>query len=369
MSLTIFPGLFNAIQVALLRRELRFKTIFFSSITSVVLSGTTGVILAFKGFGAWALVWQVITYNVFVCLTLFIGVRWLPKPIMQVNRIKPLISYGWKILLSNLIDDVCLNIRSFVIGKKFSGADLAFFNRGKSFPDLLVKSINGSLQAVLLPVLSSEQDNNPKIRELIKRTISISTFTIFPMLVILAGSAATLIPLLLTDKWLSAVFYLQIFCLYYMSWPITTSNIQAMYAKGLSGLVLKLETARKIIDLIILFISIYFGMIGIAWGTAIVSVLSIPLYLFPAKKILNYSIFDQLKDIIPNFILSIAIGILVFMMNYLPINLFLRLGCQILGGLLIYWLCAYLLNMRAYGYFTVYMESLLKRKFSHDKID
>ena len=360
LSISVFPGLFSSVQTALLRRKLQFKAVFFASLISVSLSGVIGIVMANYGYGAWALVGQQLSYGISFSAILFMWERWYPKFVLDIKCVKPLFQYGWKVLLTNLIDDFVINLRSFVIGRKYDANSLAFFNRGKSFPDLLIRSINGSMQAVLLPVLSLEQDNEVRMRELVRICISVSTFAIYPLLTLMAFCAPTLIPFLLTEKWMPAVVYLQIFCLYYASWPITTSNIEALYAKGASGLVLKLETIRKIVDVLILCISMHFGMDGIAWGVAVVSILSVPLYLLPAQRQIGYSIGRQLRDISANIFISLILGVYVYFLNRLPYSGFYILLIQMISGLGLYLGLAYLFKIVSLQLLITYLKALHK---------
>lgn len=362
MAIAIFPGLYNSVQISLLRRSLRFKEIFITSMCAVCISGIVGVLLAYSGYGVWALVWQNLIYSVTTVLILFIIIKWFPKPIWKFGRIKPLIKFGSHVLLTNIVDEIVLDIRTFVIGKIYNSSSLAFFNRGKSFPDIVIRSLNGSLQAVLLPVLSRKNDSEFEnaIGETVKRTVSVSCFVVFPILALIMSSANNYVTILLTEKWLPCVPYIQIFCIYYLTWPITTSNIQALLSKGHSALVLKLETIRKILDILILFVTMTFGIKAIAWGVAAVSLLGVPLYLYPAKKYYDYSFWQQLKDISPSLFLSAICALIIWGVGLIDINIFAGLALQVVIGTFGYIYLARIMRFKAYNLVRSYVKSIIK---------
>lgn len=205
LSITLFFGAFNSIQNAVVARNLEFKKLFFSSTGAILISGTVGIYMAYTGFGVWALVGQQISNQLFVTLILWFTVKWRPQLLFSLERVKALFSFGWKLLVSALIDTVYRDLRSLIIGKMYNPAMLGFYNRGQQFPSLIVSNINGSIQSVMLPVLSSQQDNRPRVKDMMRRAIVTSSFIIFPMMVGLAVTAEPLVKILLTDKWLPCV--------------------------------------------------------------------------------------------------------------------------------------------------------------------
>ncbi len=362
LTLILFPYAYNAIQVSILRRELRFKELFASSIISLLISGGISIWLAIEGWGIWTLVIQQLLYSLLISVSLSFIVKWIPRFLFSFKSIKPLFNFGSKVFLTTLVDDIYANLRTIVIGRFYTPQALAFFNRGKSFPDIIVRSINGSLQAVLLPVLSKSQDNIDERVRLLAQTIKVCSFLVFPALAILAGCAPALISVLITDKWLPAVPYLQIFCLFFLGWPITSSNVQALYAVGKSGIVLKLEIARKLMDTTALILSMFYGPLAIAWGASIVGLLSIPLYLVPIQKHVSYKILNQIKDIAPCFILSGIVFIILFLLNGIDMNNIAKLSLQIILGISIYLALAYIFKFEALALARTYFKVLVKNE-------
>jgi O-antigen/teichoic acid export membrane protein len=304
LSITLFFGAFNSIQNAVVARNLQFKETVFQQYRCHMISGTVGIYMAYTGFGVWALVGQQISNQLFVTMILWFTVRWRPKLLFSLGRVKRLFSFGWKLLMSALIDTVYRDLRSLIIGKMYNPAMLGFFNRGQQFPSIIVSNINGSIQSVMLPVLASQQDNRPRVKNMMRRAIVTSSFMIFPTMVGLAVIAEPLVKLLLTDKWLPSVPFLQIFCIVYAFMPIHTANLQAINALGRSDIFLKLEIIKKTMGLFILAITVFYGVYAIALGQVLSGIISSFINAYPNKKLLNYSYNEQWNDIYPSLLLS-----------------------------------------------------------------
>lgn len=359
LGIGVFIHTFNSIQIALLRRNLKFKLMFYATFISIVISGLISIILALNNWGVWALAFHQLICGLISMFVFFYGERWLPRLKFNGNKIYNLFSFGWKVLLTNLVDELFANIRTLIIGKKFDAANLSFFNRGRSFPDLLMKSTNNSLQAVLLPVLGKNQDNPEALRRIMQKTLMVSCFVVFPLLTILAVSAKSFIYVLLGEKWLPAVFFLQVCCIYFATWPLVTSNTQALYATGHSGLVLKFESIRKTVDLLVLVITLPFGIKALTYGMAFVSVISVPLYLSRAKRVCNYSALEQMRDNLGAILLSGFTGVCVFMMSLFKVNYFSLLIMQVVLGIAIYTLCAYIFRIRGLSMSIEYIKAFI----------
>lgn len=350
LAITLFFGAFNSIQNAFIARNMMFKKLFFSSLGAIILSGSTGVIMAYSGFGIWALVAQQLINQFSITVILWFTLRWRPKLMFSFERVKGLLSYGWKLLVSSLIDTLDRDIRSLIIGKIYNPAILGFYNRGKQFPELIVGNIDGSIQAVLFPALASEQDNKIRVKGMVRRSMTVSSFVIFPMMIGMAAASEPLIQVLLTEKWLPTVPFLQIFCITYALWPIHTANLQAISALGRSDIFLKLEIVKEIMGLTILAISIRFGIYGIAWGGLLSGVIATFINSYPNLKLLNYSYKEQLNDILPNLSISMIMGVGIYSLNSLNIAIWQTLLLQIVLGISIYLILAILFKIDSFNY-------------------
>lgn len=361
MSICLFPQTYSSIQNALLRRLINFKAVFISSILSVGISGIAAIIAAYKGMGVWALVLQQILYSFLVVIAQSYQIKWFPLLRLNLKKSFSYLSFGWKVLAASLVSEIFSEIRNLAIGKYYSSADLSFFNRGKQYPNLLMKSVNGSLQAVLLPKLASNQDRKKTQHDIIHKSISTSAYLMFPLLTLLAVSATPMVTWMLTEKWLPCVVYIQLHCLYYATWPITTTNAQTLYSIGRSDIVLKAEFLRKIIDLTILFLTIKLGVVAITIGAVLVSILSVPIYIYPSQKHLDYKILRQIKDITAPVILSGVMGCIVYSINFFHWNAFLIFSTQIILGLTIYIVLSYTFKVRAFIYVIKILKDLRKK--------
>ncbi|MGA4516235.1 lipopolysaccharide biosynthesis protein [Solibacillus silvestris] len=360
LSLTLFLGVFNSIQNAVIGRNLQFKKLFHSSLYAVFVSAVVGITMAYANFGVWALVGQLLTQRLLVTVFLWYTLKWRPRLLFSVKRIKKLYIFSWKILVSQLIDNLFINLQNILIGKLFSPSLLGFYNRGEQLPSFLVNNVNGSIQSVLLPALASHQDNIFRVKEMVRRSIVTSSFIIFPMMVGLAVIAEPLVGLLLTDKWLPAVPFLQIFCAVYALWPIHTVNLQAINALGRSDIFLKLEIIKSIIGLVILVISLQFGIYMMAFGVFVSGVISAFINAYPNLKLLNYSIQEQLKDLIPSLLLSLIMGMIVFPIQWLGMASILTIIIQISVGIVLYVALAWLFKLECFTYLVLTMKDMLR---------
>jgi teichuronic acid exporter len=356
LSITLFIGAFNSIQNAYVAKNMMFKKLFFSSLGSVIVSGTIGIFAAFLGLGVWALVIQQLIGQLMVTIILWFTVRWRPHLLFSFKRVRVLFSFGWKLLVSNLIHILYMDIRTLVIGKIYDSSMLGFYNRGENFPKIIVNNIDGSIQSVMFPTFSAHQDNKQRLKDMIRRTIVTSSFLIFPAMIGLAVVAEPLVKILLTEKWLPAVPFLQIFCISYAILPVQTINLQAISAIGRSDITLKLQIIKKTFGLVVLVISIPFGVYAIAIGAVISAFFSMIVNIYPNKKLLAYSYYEQFKDVTPSLLLSLLMGAIVYTLNFMNLEACQILGLQIVAGVVIYIGLAKLFNIES----LIYLISTIK---------
>ena len=317
LSLTIVISGIKNVQQAYVSRTLQFKRFFFSTLGGTIGAAIIGITMAYKGFGVWALVIQQI-FNVAVdTLILWITVKWRPKAVFSFERLKGLASYGWKLLVSSLLDTVYNNVRQLIIGKLYSAADLAYYNKGKQFPNLVITNVNVAIDSVLFPVISANQDDTAQVKKMTRRAMQTSSFVIWPVVMGLAACAESIVKILLTEKWLPCVPYLQIFCFTYGFWPIHTANLNAIKSVGRSDIFLKLEVIKKVIGIISILISLPFGVMPMALAYMATAPLSAFVNATPNRKFLGYKYREQIMDILPSMLLSFIMAIGVLMVGYL----------------------------------------------------
>ena len=336
LGITILVSGVKNVQQAYVSRNMLFRKFFFSTLGGTVLSAVFGIFCAYQGLGARALVVQQVT-NVFVgTVILWFSVKWRPIKVFSFERLKGLFSYGWKLLVSSLIDTAYNNLRSLIIGKMYSSADLAYYDRGNQFPYFIVANVNTSIDSVLLPSMSSVQDNNERVKSMTRRSIKISVYIMAPLMMGLFATAQSVVEILLTDKWLACVPFLRIFSLTYMFQPIHTANLNAIKAMGRSDLFLKLEIIKKLIGISLLVFTMNHGVMAMAYSLLIGNVLAQIVNAWPNKRLLEYSYLEQLKDIFPSVFLALVMGICVWCIELLGMNVVVTLVLQVCVGVLIY---------------------------------
>ena len=274
ISLTIIFSGIKGIQQAYVSRHMMFKRFFFSTLGGTIFSAFLGIVLAYSGFGVWALVAQQISNTAIDTLILWLTVKWRPQKIFSLKRLINLLSFGWKLLVSSLLDTCYNNLRNLIIGKLYSSSDLAFYNQGDKFPKVIVTNINTSIDSVLLPTISSAQDDRERVKNMTRRAIKTSTYVMAPLMMGMAFCAEPIVHLVLTDKWLPCVPYLRIFCTTYMFWPVHTANLNAINAMGRSDWFLRLEVIKKAVGMTLLLSTMWFGVMAMACSLLVSNVLS-----------------------------------------------------------------------------------------------
>lgn len=350
LALMLLPGALNAVQLAKVSREMDFRKVFVSNLSGIVLAGIVGITMALLGCGLWALVVQTVLNVTVVCLVMTFTSGLRLRLQCNLQRIKTLFSFGWKVLLSGLIDTLYQDIRSLVIGKRYTPDTLGFYNRGKQFPQFIITASNGAVQSVLLPAMARQQDDPKKLRQLTRNAISLSAYIIFPVMAGLAGVATPMVRLLLTEKWLPAVPYLQIYCFSLAFYPIHTANIQAINAMGRSDIFLKLEILKKSIGVAALVIAVWCfdSPVAIAMTGVFTALLSGFINAFPNKKLIGYSFGGQLLDIAPSFLLSCVMLAAVLGIGRLALPDLVTLVLQVICGAAVYLLGSMLLKLPPY---------------------
>ena len=350
MSISLIISAVNNIQHAYVSKTMQFKRFFYSTLVGTVLSGFVGVGMAYMGFGVWAIIAQQLFNSLVDTIVLWFTVKWRPQLVFSIERLKSLFSFGWKLLISGLIDTLYTNIYGLLIGKIYNPSLLGLYNRGNQFPNLIVSNINGPIQSVLLPALSEEQDNKEKLKAMVRRAIVTSSFIIYPMMIGMAAIAKPMVTILLGEQWLGCVFFLQISCITLAFWPIHTANLQAINAVGRSDIFLKLEIIKKILGITVLVASIPFGINIMVIGGACTEFICTIINAFPNKKLLGYSFVEQWKDLIPSLILSLIMGLAIMLAELLDLNSYITLLIQIPLGAIIYFGLAYLLKFECFTY-------------------
>ena len=362
LSVSIIIASAGTIQQAYVSRTMQFRKFFFSTLTGTIISAFTGIGAALMGLGAWALVIQQLTNQCIDTLILWFTSGWRPTREFSLKSLKHIYSYGWKLLLSGLIDTVYSNLYTLIIGKKFSAGDVGYYEKGRQFPALIIMNINATIQSVLFPALSSQQSDRERTKAMTRRAIKTSTFIIFPCMAGLSVIARPLIILVLTEKWLPAVSYLRFFCLIYAIWPVHTANLQAINALGRSDIFLKLEIIKKALGITVLIITIPMGLRAMMIGSCIVCYIGMILNASPNTRLLNYSLVELARDLMPAALLSAFMAAVILCVGSFIHNDLAKLLVQVVLGASVYAGAAALVKSDSFIYILNTVRELRRKK-------
>lgn len=362
LGLTLVISGVKNVQQAYVSKTMQFRRFFFATLGGTVFSAIVGISMAYMGCGVWALVMQQLLNAAVNTAILWLTVGWKPKLMFSLKRLLGLVSYGWKLLVSALLDTGYNKLYQLVVGLNYSSADLAYYNKADQLPVLVVENINSSIDSVLLPVLSAQQDQKDQVRDMTRRAIKLSTYVMMPLMAGLAACAEPLVRLLLTDKWLPCVPYMQIFCICYAFYPLHTANLNAIKAMGRSDLFLILEILKKAVGLAALVVTMRMGVLYMALSRIFTGVFSQLVNAFPNSRLLGYSYLQQLRDMAPSILLSAAMGLLVYPISLLQLADSLCLLLQIVLGAGIYVLGSWLLKLDSFSYILAIIKKILLRR-------
>ena len=319
-SLRIPISSYNSIQHAYVSRNMLFKKFFFSTLFGTLLSGVLGVVAAYNGLGAWALIIQYMTNTIVDTIVLRFTIQWRIKFKFSLKSASDLMKYGWKILAADLSGTFFEQLRSLIIGKIYLSSDLAYYNRGKSFSSLIMDNISTAMMSVLFPELSNKVDDIRQLKNTLRGVISIMSYVIFPLIGGLVVVAHPLTVVLLTDKWVMSVPYLQLLAIAAGISLIGNISLQSIKAIGRSDVVLKLEFIKKPVYVILLVVGVLISPLAIAMTMVIYSIYSSIANARPLSRLVAYSYKEQFQDIWQSFIMTIIMCLLIFEFKLITSN-------------------------------------------------
>ena len=364
MSLTFFINAVKSVLSAYISSTLQFKKFFFSTLGGTLVSAVIGIFMAHNGFGAWALVAQQMSNSLIDTVILFVTTRVKFALSFSFQRFKALFQYSWKIFVATIISVIYDEVNPIVIGLKFTSADLAFYSKGRSFPGLLNTTLSQTLTSVLFPVMSKFQDDKEKVLNLTRRYIKTASYIIFPVMVGFGAVSESFIRILLTDKWLPIMPYIQIFCFSFMFNLIQTGNLQAIKAIGRSDVSLILEIIKKTSYFIVIALFIFFtdSPEMLAWSSIVCTAIASAVNTFPNRKLIGYRYRYQIMDLLPNLVISVIMGAAIILMNSLDISIYLLMPLQILAGVVIYIILSIVTKNENFTYLFSQVKQLVGRK-------
>ena len=335
MSCIVIINALSIVQKARTTKAIDFKIQTKITLISAIISGVIGIVMAYMGYGVWALVGQQISCQLLTTALFWIYNKWLPSLVFSWESFREMWSFGWKLLVSGLIDTLWKEIYQVVIGKCYAPETLDLYTRAKQFSDLCSTNLTSIIQRVSYPVLSSIQDDKVRLREAYKKVIKTTMLPTFVLMFGMAAVAKPMIMVLIGEKWLGCVGFLQIICIYGALYPLHAINLNMLQVQGRSDLFLKLEIIKKIINIGPLLLGIFVDIYLMVGSSIITSCISYYLNAYYSGPFLNYSIKEQVKDILPSLGVAVGMAIPVWAMTLVPINAFILLPLQIVVGAVI----------------------------------
>lgn len=328
-GLTLIIGALGAVHGSLLHANMEFKKQALFSIPIFILCGAVGICLAYMGFGVWALVFQGLLSSVLTTVALWYFVHWKPGLEFSWASFHSTFGFGVKLMISSLLDTSYRNAYQFVIAKQFSASDLGYYTRANTMARLPMSSLYSIISRVTYPLMSKIQDQNEQLQHVFRRILRMMVYIIFPCMFLLVLTAFPLVSVLLTEKWLPCVPFLQILSLALALTPMNVLNLNLLQVKGRSDLFLRLEVWKKIMGVLILLITVPFGIFYMCCGLLLLSILELGINSYYTKRLIQYGIKEQIKDILPTISISIASLLFALPAFYVTKNLIFVLGISI----------------------------------------
>lgn len=360
LSLNVVIGSICAVHHAILTKNLEFKKSFIQGFFNILVQGITGLYLACNGFGVWSLVFSKIAGTIAGVIVLCVIVPWKPSKTFSWFCLKSLITYSSRILGTNLLNTMFNNMHSLIIGRYFTDADLGFYQRGQQIPQVLMTALDGSINEVLYPTLSFMQDDLAGLKAVLRRSMKLSMFIVMPLLLGLFAVSEPLVVLLLTEKWLPCVSYMQLSCIVCMFWPLA-ARLHALNAIGRSDLTFKISVISKIITIVFIFVCIRYGIYAIMLGTIAASCVSFWITGYYTSKYIGYTMKELFRDLFPAIALSLFMcGVVFIVGNHIRSRIF-GLFVQIFVGAGVYLIGAAAFKVDSF----VYVIHLAKNMRNH----
>lgn len=296
-------------------KEMKFKVLFTIQLPSLIISGIAGVIFAYYGFGVWSLVYSALIQSLLSTIQYWFYGKWRPLFIFNKQKFKHHFGFGFKLTLSGLLDTVFKDIYTIIIGKVFSPGQLGYYNRADNLKQLPITNLSVALNRVTYPLFSKIQNDDVQLKNVYKKIMKAVIFVVAPILMIMCVLAEPLIRFILTEKWLPVAPYLQILCIVGLFYPIHSYNLNILKIKGRSDLFLKLEVIKKILIVVVVLVSVNYGIFGLLWGRVFTTIAALFINMYYSGKFIDYKAFEQLKDILPTIVLAVCVGLFIYLVD------------------------------------------------------
>ena len=360
MALTLILGGINGVQQAVVARRMQFKRFFYATLTGTVISAVVGISMAYMGTGVWALITQRLVNQAIDTVFLWYTVRWRPSLRFSMKRLKPMFGYGSKLLLSSFVNTLMGNMTGLIVGKIYTAELLAYYDKGKNIPNLVVQNLQAAVQSVLFPVIAGNQNQKEEVKKILRKSIMTSTYCIFPCMTGIAVCAEPLVRLLYTEKWIAMVPCLQLWCFCFAFYLWHTANLQVIQALGRSDIFLKIEIIKQFLSLGGILLSAPFGVLAMLTATCIVAVISLYINARPNVRLAGYGFWEQIKDVSPIICLNLLMGIAVYLVGCIAMPDMIKLIVQILTGAAIYIGGSFVIKLEIFNYLFETVKELVR---------
>lgn len=361
LTLVLIINAYNAIQEAIVARELAFQKTFRATVTAGVVSGAIGIGCALLGGGIWALVVQQLVQQGCKCAVLALQVPWKPQLTFDGKRAVQFFCFGWKLLASGLLEQVYQGMSDLIIGRVFSTSELGYVSQGKRYPNAVGTLLDGAIQPVMLSAVARVQENSDQVKRLARRALKTSTFLIVPSMLLFAVVAEPVVRLVLGEAWIPSVPFLQMYCIIYALLPIHTTNLQVLNGVGRSDLFLRIEIAKKIVGITVLAFSTFVlrDLYAIVAGYIATGIISTFINAAPNRRIIGYAYIEQIRDICPAFALAAVGALAAWPVVFLDLGDALCIFVQALIMVAVYLFLAALFRVEEFTYLVNTLHGLV----------
>lgn len=364
-SLSMIVGALALVQQTRLTKRIDFKSQTKITLTASISSGAIGIIMALLGFEVWALVFQQLSFQIIKTIGLWIVNKWIPNISFSGKSFHELFGFGWKMMLSGILDTIWTELYQVVVGKFYSPATLGQYTRAKQFSQLISKNLTTIVQRVTYPVLSNIQDDKERMtrayQKMIKTTIFFSSICMF----FLGAISEPLLYCLIGPKWHDAATYLPFICIVASIYPLHSINLNMLKVQGRSDLFLGLEILKKTIAIGPLFIGAYIGIMPMLYTTIITNVIAFFLNSYYSGRLIGYNSWMQLKDVAPSYGIALIVAVPIFFLRFLPLSYWCVLPLQMIAGIAIFFITCHIWNGEEYleikGIAELYIKKIRKR--------
>lgn len=367
-GLILFLNALSITQVTILTKNIDFKTKTKASLVSAIISGVIGIVMAFMGYGVWSLVAQQLSKQLLYTLCLWVLNKWWPKFTFYNDSFKYMWGFGWKLLASGILNNVWNQLYQVVIGRCYTSSTLGHYTRANECASIFSSNLTTIVQRVTFPVLSELQDDKKKLLVNYRKLIKVSMFVTVICMFALGAMAEPMIYSLIGPQWHQAATFLPFICITMSLYPLHAINLNMLQVQGRSDLFLYLEIVKKIITLIPIFIGAFVGVYWMLCASIFTGFIAFLLNSWFTGKFLNYSSWQQLKDVLPSYLIALFIGFIVYLLKFLPLSYNLIFPLQILATLIVGWIVNRIINLEEYCEIKNIVLTVIKKygkKFNH----